>query len=165
MTSVLAAPPVLFPSSASPPPTPSQQAQPRPYTSQAQFTPPNSGDSIENQFSPVSPRNTWALPPHLQAHSRQLRPPKSPMYVPAVLRPTEKPARHSPPKTNPLSLVGPDSPNAEGPSGFAESFVPGGISRIVTEEWNEELLGPVTGPPSRNHWLVSFEIFPTKSLP
>jgi hypothetical protein len=42
-----------------------------------------------------------------------------------------------------------DEPGGEQTSGF----VPG-LSRIVTEEWNEEVLGPVTGVPSRNHWKV-----------
>jgi hypothetical protein len=168
MTTILAAPPVMFPStiaSASTPssPSPSQPAQPRPYTSQAQITPPNSGDSLEASFSPVSPKNTWSLPPHLQAQSGQLRPRKVPMYVPAVLRPTEKPTRQSPPKTNPLSF-GLESPGLDGPAGLGECFVPVGVSRVVTEEWNEELLGPVTGPPTRNHWMVSLPLSHTPSL-
>lgn len=42
-----------------------------------------------------------------------------------------------------------------------------GLSRIVTEEWNDEMLGRVTGAPSRNHWKVStlqYPLFPFSFL-
>jgi hypothetical protein len=30
---------------------------------------------------------------------------------------------------------------------------------MVTEEWNEDMMAAVTGPPSRNHWKVSTIVF------
>jgi hypothetical protein len=75
------------------------------------------------------------------------------MYVPAVLRPTEKPARHSPPKNKGMQYGSPDSVDEVGGIERPAGIVPG-LSRIVTEEWNEEVLGLVTGAPSRNHWKV-----------
>lgn len=132
-------------------PTLIQQSSPQPYTSQAQFTPPSSSETTNT--SPISPRATWNMPPQLQMPSRQIRQPKLPMYVPAVLRPTEKPARQSPPKTG-MPYGSPDSAVDIGGVETPVGVVPG-MSRIVTEEWNEEVLGPVTGMPSRNHWKVS----------
>jgi hypothetical protein len=124
-------------------------------------TPPTSASGTPANTSPVSPRATWAVPPHLQLHSRQLRPQKQPMYIPAVLRPTEKPAKSSPPKNtvqqstaygSPESLS--DGTAAGQPSQQSPEHIRAQLSRIVTEEWNEENLGPVTGAPSRNHWKV-----------
>jgi hypothetical protein len=144
---------------AQPPPAPSLSGpsgptliqtptSPQPYTSQAQLTPPSSSETIPHVASPISPRTSWNVPQHLQMQTRQIRQPKGPMYVPAVLRPTEKPVRQSPPKYgSPESFD--ESSGAERPAGI----VPG-LSRIVTEEWNEEIMGAVTGAPSRNHWKV-----------
>ncbi|KAF2396407.1 FYVE-domain-containing protein [Trichodelitschia bisporula] len=115
-----------------------------PYTSQAAYTPPSSSESTQTPASP-----TWAIPPHLQ-HACQLRPPKSPMYVPAVLRPTEKPIRQSPPKTS--GHLGGEARRSIEDLRPGDNLAPF-LSRIVTDEWNEDE-GPckVTGAPSRNHW-------------
>jgi hypothetical protein len=139
------------------PPTPTT-TQPHPFASQSVYTPPTSGDSPES-YSPISPRNQWNIPAHLRSHSRQLRPPKSPMYVPAVLRPTEKPAKASPPKASRMSLASLDSGlDIDGVGVPVDGIVPG-LSRVVTEEWNEEMLGQVTGAPSRNHWKVRLSLY------
>ena len=125
-----------------------QNASTQQYTSQAQFTPPSSSEAVSGVQSPVSPRTSWHIPQHLQMQTQQIRPRQGPLYVPAVLRKTEKPMRSSPPKN--AQYGSPESINDFNPDR------PGGgvphLSRIVTEEWNEESLGPVTGVPSRNHW-------------
>ena len=128
--------------------------QPR-YIPQGQYTPPTSASGTPLDTSPTSPRISWNLPPHLQPRVTQIRPPKSPLYVPAVLRPTEKPTRHSPPKNGqPTKYGSPESlGDSSGQAQINEGPVPG-VTRIVTEEWNEEALGTVTGRPSRDHWKV-----------
>jgi len=110
------------------------------YTSQATLTPPDSDSSS----SPRSVNN--ALPPHLQLQTKQLRSPRSPMYVPAVLIPTEKPIRQSPPKRGVADVTTDLNEEIQDPTDTSS------IRRIVTEEWNEARLEDVTGPPSRNHW-------------
>ncbi|OCK94934.1 FYVE-domain-containing protein [Cenococcum geophilum 1.58] len=118
------------------------------YKTSAPYTPMTSGTTTPANVSPTSPRNTSNLST-LHLH---MRPPKSPLYVPAVLRPTEKPARQSPPKNADSGLDSADSSwSASGRRATGDSLE-SGISRVVTEEWNEEIQGPVTGPPSRNHW-------------
>ncbi|KAF6231733.1 hypothetical protein HO173_010035 [Letharia columbiana] len=98
--------------------------------------------------------------------NRQLRPPKTPMYVPAALRPTERPPRASP-ITPPRSVHG-STDSLDG----AESRRP--VSRRSTTDSrkqaslgqvSEEAQSPtteqallttglpaVTGPPTRGHW-------------
>ncbi|KAF2488332.1 FYVE-domain-containing protein, partial [Lophium mytilinum] len=98
--------------------------------------------------SPTSPRTTNVHP----NHARQLRPPKLPMYVPAVLRPTEKPSRQSPPKTGESGIDSAESSFGSvvrRATGDSVNSVGGTVS---SEESNIEGKGPVTGPPSRNHW-------------
>jgi hypothetical protein len=120
------------------------------YSSQATITPPDSDSSSPREQS-SSPRSLLqGIPAHLQLQSKQLRTPRSPMYVPAVLRPTEKPARQSPPKRGGQPTVT-DQEDTEEVEGDTSS-----VRRVVTEEWNETRLGEVTGPPSRNHWKVSY---------
>ncbi|QDS77534.1 hypothetical protein FKW77_000925 [Venturia effusa] len=125
------------------------------YASQAAITPPSS-ESPSNQ-SPVSPRSTFNIPAHLRMHSAQIKPPKGPLYVPAVLRPTEKPTRCSPPKKNGFgsmdSGVNPDGSNAS-----LDAIGPGRINRLETELYNDEELQEVTGPPSRNGWKEDYKV-------
>ena len=91
---------------------------------QQQYTPPNSqGQPLAQQFvqrsspststsgnatptthSPTSIQNAAALS-QIPLAQRQIRPPKSPMYIPAALRPTDRPQR-APPLTPPRSLHG-----------------------------------------------------------
>lgn len=153
-------PPAPSPVTAPSPPQPVALAQQPRYVEQisGQFTPPVSGSATPSTTSPISPRTTWSLPPHMQPRVQQIRPPKSPMYVPAVLRPTEKPLRHSPPKDGTSTSTKYGSPDSLGegstPLQTIAGPMPAGVSRIVTEEWNDEALGKVTGRPSRDHWKV-----------
>ena len=159
MTTMFAQPPQPPAFSGPSAPAPIQTTPPpQLYASQAQFTPPSSSETISNVQSPVSPRTSWSIPQHLQMPTRQIRQRQGPMYVPAVLRPTEKPARSSPPKGS-AAYGSPESMDEFGGADRPAGIVPH-LSRIVTEEWNEEVLGPVTGTPSRNHWKVrKFPIF------
>jgi hypothetical protein len=120
------------------------------YSSQSQQTSPVNSATA----TPTSPRS--AIPPHLPIHTRQLRPPKSPLYVPAVLRPTDPPRRAKPsPLTPPQSMH----------SSFEDLENTGGLSRrstgdsgklfVIDEaEFSTEGLGKVTALPTRDHWKV-----------
>lgn len=126
------------------------------YSSQSQqISPVNSATATPNNASPTSPR--VGPPVHLPAHTRQLRPPKSPLYVPAVLRPTDPPRRVlkqsplTPPQSQDSSFE--DLENARTLSrrstGDSGKF---GLGAITEAEWSTEGLGKVTGPPTRDHW-------------
>lgn len=75
----------------------------------------NTAPATPTHVSPTSPR-TPSTPTSgfsaLNFPNRQLRQPKSPLYVPAVLRPTEKPLRHSPPRA--AAADGSSAPLASG---------------------------------------------------
>ena len=132
-----------------------------------QMSPVNSASATPMNVSPTSPRNPSQLP-HLPLHTRQLRPPKSPLYVPAVLRPTERPIKQSP-LTPPRSvhgsldsLDGVDAGKTLSRRSTAESMKKAGLSRVVEgERTGESAVGTVTGLPTREHWKVSvlFEIY------
>ncbi|KAF2757168.1 hypothetical protein EJ05DRAFT_501697 [Pseudovirgaria hyperparasitica] len=83
-----------------------------------------------------------------QARSRQLRSPKSPMYVPAVLRPTEKPQRQSPPKGVDSAAGTWDGNNGDEPVNCLQN----GITRVETEDLSDDGPQSATGSPSTNHW-------------
>lgn len=120
-------------------------------------SPTNSPTTTPANNSPTSPRLVNVHPLPLQ--SRQLRPLKSPLYVPAVLRPTERPPK---PLTPPRSVHGSlDSLNDSDTSeplrrrSTVESSG-SGISKLAEDEWMKgEHLGEVTGLPTREHWKVS----------
>lgn len=131
------------------------------YNSQShsqQVSPINSVPATPSDVSPTSPRSS--LPPHVAAQVRQLRPPKSPLYVPAVLRPTDPPKRvvKASPLTPPQSMhnsweeldgVRTLSRRSTGDSG---KF---GLGEVTEAEWSTDGLGPVTGvQPTREHWKV-----------
>ncbi|KUJ12733.1 uncharacterized protein LY89DRAFT_592469 [Mollisia scopiformis] len=131
------------------------------YNSQSHpISPVNSATATPNNSSPTSPRSN--PPPHLPAHTRQLRPPKSPLYVPAVLRPTDPPRRvlrHSPltpPQSKDNSFD--DLENARALSrrstGDSGKF---GLGAITEAEWSAEGLGKVTALPTREHWKPDSE--------
>ena len=122
------------------------------------FSPANSTSPTPTNISPTSPRIVNLLP-HLPFATRQINPPKSPMYVPAVLRPTERPRRPSP-LTPPRSLHG-STDSLDGGNG------PKPPSRQSTSEGKKkgsegysfedeaiptEDLAAVTGPPTQKHW-------------
>ncbi|KAF2194629.1 hypothetical protein K469DRAFT_725896 [Zopfia rhizophila CBS 207.26] len=132
--------------------------QPAPYQHHAyktstHYSPMGSGANTPANISPTSPR-TVANPPTLPNHAPQIRPMKPPIYVPAALRRTEKPGRQSPPKVD-SAVDSADSSWSTG-AGFRQTTgdsVDSGISRIVTEELNNDVpLSPITGPITRNHW-------------
>ncbi|KAJ6160317.1 hypothetical protein N7470_003713 [Penicillium chermesinum] len=91
-----------------------------------------------------------------QISSRQLRPPKGPLYVPAALRPTERPQKSSP-ITPPRSVHGSlDSLNEDTEPISRRSTMESkssGVSKVAEHEWMKtEQLGEVTGQPTRDHW-------------
>ncbi|KAJ0418557.1 hypothetical protein BJY00DRAFT_178129 [Aspergillus carlsbadensis] len=117
-------------------------------------SPMNSGASTPANNSPTSPRQQY-----LPLQTRQLRPPKAPLYVPAALRPTERPSKPSPP-TPPRSMHGSLDSLNDGETNepvprrpTLESVNSGGISKLAEDEWmKHEDLGEVTGLPTRDHW-------------
>jgi hypothetical protein len=130
------------------------------YNTRSQQTSPiNSATATPNNSSPTSPR-AYA-PPFLPAHTRQLRPPKSPLYVPAVLRPTDppkkavKPSPLTPPSSrhnsfDPFENARALSRRSTGESGKFD------LSTTVETECSTEGLGKVTALPTREHWKVCF---------
>lgn len=126
-----------------------------PYT-----TPPNSqGDqhfpsnpetTSSSNVSPMSPRSRFTFS-NLPLATRQLRPPKSPLYIPAVLRPTERPHR-------PSLLTPPHSINNSTDSLHRNDGREHLIRRSTGDAWGEttlrshQSLGPVEGLPTRSHW-------------
>lgn len=143
---------------------PAQQftASPSQYTlyntQSQQISPVNSATATPNNASPTSPRAS--LPSsHLPAQIRQLRPPKSPLYVPAVLRPTDPPKRVSrqspmtPPqsKSNSWDDLEDARTLSRRSTGDSGKF---GLGGIIEAEWSAEGLGKVTAAPTRQHWKV-----------
>ncbi|KAM3067929.1 Zn finger protein [Clarireedia jacksonii] len=120
-----------------------------------QVSPTSSNIPTPHNASPTSPRS--GLPHYLPAHTHQLRPPKSPLYIPAVLRPTDPPKRLSKPSplTPPQSMHSSfdDLENAStltrSSTGDSGKF---GLGAISESEWNVAGLGKVTDLPTRNHW-------------
>lgn len=137
----------------------SRSHHPHSASGTAYNTPINSVLSTPSTMSPASPRHPSAFP-YMDTPNRQLRPPRTvlPTYIPAVLRPTERPARHAPPtppRSGPSSF---DRHDGRGAGDFdramTDPVLGGHITRMVTDEWIDERLGKVTGPPTRNHWKV-----------
>ena len=134
--------------------TTAQEPQIHLYGGGNQFSPANSTSPTPTNISPTSPRTT--LDPNYSFATVQLRPPKSPMYVPAVLRPTERPHKQSP-LTPPRSLNGSTEslehrvkpPNRTSTSDSKSSEV-GRVVEIENAPVSD--LSSVTGPPTRNHW-------------
>lgn len=123
-------------------------------------SPTNSATTTPSNNSPTSPRLTTAALHQLPLQSRQLRPPKGPLYVPAALRPTERPQKSSP-ITPPRSVHGSlDSLNEDSAEPISRRSTmeskSSGISKVAEHEWMKtEHLGVVTGLPTRDHWKVS----------
>jgi len=131
------------------------------YGTQSQpISPISSATATPRNGSPTSPRSAVS---HLSVHSQQLRPPKSPLYVPAVLRPTEPPVRRvakpsplTPPQSmnssfDSLQNVKPLSRRSTGDSG---KF---GLGKITENEWAVQGLPKVTDTPTRSHWKPDSE--------
>lgn len=96
---------------------------------------------------------------YLQQHApnpyKQLRPLKSPLYVPAALRPTEHFVTPSP-MTPPKSLHGSLDNLKDHEPQIASPDVQDHFNlEAFDPEWvQEEDLGEVTGPPTKDHWKV-----------
>jgi len=128
------------------------------YSSQ-QMSPINSATATPNNASPTSPRTG---PPHMPLHTRQLRPPKSPLYVPAVLRPTDpprrvvKPSPLTPPHSMQSSFDSLDNERtlSRQSTGDSERF---SLGATTESEWSTEGLGKVTAMPTRGHWKPDAE--------
>lgn len=134
---------------ASAPSTPTTSASPQSPLSSTHSTPQRPHSSRQSHHQPINQR-------HAHRHTR------SPLYVPAVLRPTECLSRQSPPKSSGSSVFehadGSASPGGSllWSDGGWRRVMQGGcdssVARIVGDEWNDQALGQVTGPPTRNHW-------------
>lgn len=117
------------------------------------FSPVDSTTGTPANQSPASPRSS-SIFPHFPVATRQLRPPKSPMYIPAVLRPTERPHRPAP-LTPPRSVHGSSDSLDHGARGDRIS------RRSTMDSQSSDSLGPVTaelgrveGLPTRTHWKL-----------
>lgn len=135
-------------------------------------SPTNSNTNTPANGSPTSPHLASANV-LLPTQSRQIRPPKAPLYVPAVLRPTERPSRPQTstapttrdpsPITPPRSVHGSlDSLNEDpAPVEYQANFQPKNtVSKVAEDAWKKgERLGEVTGVPTRDHWKVSLSVF------
>lgn len=109
----------------------------------------NGQSSPTSSMSPASPKMMDANQPYNPNPAKQLRPLKSPLYIPAVLRPTE----HFPiitPMTPPKSTRGSlDNLEEQNESGFEQSDLDAYLSHMQVDEAE---LGEVTGPPKQDHW-------------
>lgn len=124
------------------------------YNVQRQHSPADSMPPTPNNISPTSPRMDTYLKYQLPSQVRQLRPPKSPLYVPAVLRPTERPVRQSP-MTPPKSLHGSlDSLVEETFQARMDAEGRTPLDLATQGLIADEELGEVTGPPNKEHWKV-----------
>ncbi|KAI4142267.1 MAG: hypothetical protein L6R39_005011 [Caloplaca ligustica] len=126
-----------------------------------QFSPSESAATTPMEQSPLSPNhpsNLSALP----LTGRQSRHPKPPMFVPAALRPTERPYRASP-LTPPRSLHGStDSLDCAGESRPASrrstisNKRKGPLGKVAEDEpttiSDDENFPPIEGTPTRQHW-------------
>ncbi|EEQ28591.1 Zn finger protein [Microsporum canis] len=122
-------------------------------------SPASSASATPTNNSPSSPRLMNAQLQQIQSQSRQLRPPKSPLYVPAALRRTErapKPSPLTPPRSVHGSVDGLDTTTAPTEPLSRRSTVDStrsGVSRLAQDEWlRDQNLGEVTGSPTREHW-------------
>lgn len=149
-----------------------------PYNGLSGPTPYFSNSNTPSTVSPTSPQISSASPSPGKhpAIARQIKPPKNPLYVPAVLRPTEAPSRHRSRKSSTTSLqriIATTSSTPITPPSSAENSFDSkdgqrnmeetiqrrllageGISRVVTDEWNDDVMEDVTGAPTRDHWKV-----------
>jgi hypothetical protein len=112
--------------------------------------------------SPTSPRLITAALHQLPMQCRQLRPPKSPLYVPAALRPTERPFKPTilPPSRSvhtPVDNFDEAEPTAPITRQSTDDSTRSAVSKLAEDAWMKtEQLGEVTGLPTRDHWKVGF---------
>lgn len=100
-------------------------------------------------------------PPSLPLQARQTRSPATSQYRPAVLRPTERPARHfplTPPQSSSNSfdsMRGAESPMLLTRQNTAEGLAKFALDGTEGRWFGDHALGKVTGAPTRDHWKVS----------
>jgi hypothetical protein len=126
-------------------------------------SPSNSTANTPANSSPTSPQMSSAGLVY-PSQSRQIRPPKAPLYVPAVLRPTERPSKSSSSKdsspiTPPRSVHGSLDSLNEDPAPVARQTTFHSVRAASDEAIKSEFLGEVTGVPTRDHWKVSLFFF------
>jgi len=106
-----------------------------------------------SDVSPTSPRIHQYLQFRQPNQYKQIKEPRTPLYVPAVLRPTERYPKHSP-LTPPKSLHG----SLDSLEGHHEGDMvddPQQLDPVMENNYfPEEELGEVTGPPTKEHWKV-----------
>lgn len=125
------------------------------YRKSTQYSPTGTPLNI----SPTSPRETT----HMLHYPRTIRPVKQAMGVPAALRKTERPAKHSPPEHDSAcaSPNGGWAVNGGFPSVNDGAATP--VSQVNNEDmhsiYNEMPLSPIAGPITRNHWQVRSHFF------
>ncbi|KAG5289011.1 FYVE domain-containing protein [Histoplasma capsulatum G186AR] len=137
----------------------SQAATNNPISSIQAPSPMSSATTTPANNSPTSPKLQNAQLLQLPPQSRQLRPPKSPLYVPAVLRPTARTTK-PPPPTPPRSFHGSlDSLDSQSKSAgpirrtSSSESTEIAVSKCAEDVWmKDENLGEVTGSPTRDHW-------------
>ncbi|KAJ9502778.1 Zn finger protein [Exophiala xenobiotica] len=109
--------------------------------------------SPASSASPNSPRMQDDLQQHAPNPYKQLRPLKSPLYVPAALRPTEHfytPSPMTPPKSLHESLDTLDTSETQTGSPEQQQHLD---LESYDPDWIQEAdLGEVTGPPTKDHW-------------
>jgi hypothetical protein len=102
------------------------------------------------QTSPPNTANGFAQHNLIPVPCRQLHPPKSPLYRPAVLRAIDHISRpnSASPSTSPKSMSV-DLFDFKREMQYNDEF-----EDAIGDECEEEETGRVTGPPARNHWKV-----------
>lgn len=143
----------------------SQHQQPPPQWQQQPvlpiFAPPSAHQRSQSSSTQISPLSTSGSPNSPKAyHTRQIRP----LYMPAVLRPTEFPSKPLPTRT-------PRSENEDEEEDRTlksnSSFISlgsafgrlsrrstGDSGKCVDGNWNLDMFPKPTGPPTRDHWKV-----------
>jgi hypothetical protein len=142
--------------------TPPQSSHSHNYV--PQYTPPTNPSTAAplHPIPQTSPHTVNTTLHQLPMPTRQLRPPKSPLYRPAVLRPTERPWRQGPMSPPPSSSAGSvgsmnsDDGGSLGRVSTGESANTWGLGKVAEVDWIcDEGSGEVTGLPTRAHWQVS----------
>jgi hypothetical protein len=130
----------------------------------ALVSPINSATATPQNSSPTSPHASFHHN-HIAQHSRQLRPQKSPLYVPAVLRPTQPPRRNkfSPPESVNGSFESKGLKRSDtGDSG--KGGLAAGLEATKPSGWSVKDLPEVKGEVKRDHWKVRPPVLPSLLL-
>lgn len=113
------------------------------YSANGQYSPSSS-------LSPDSPRTIDLQQPYNPNPSKQLRPLKSPLYVPAVLRPTH--FSSAPPSTPPDSARNSFNNVDDKNLSSLQSTDYDTYMTLIAQGHEGTEIGLVTGPPTQEHW-------------